>query len=63
VGRNNTLLQQAYMQAREGAENTYRPKFEHTEAKVARNMTINSTRKVFGLTPMKIPPACIADQE
>ena len=25
-------------------------------------MTINAQRKVFGKTPIKIPPACVADQ-
>ena len=63
IPRNNRLLREAYMQVKDGAEPRYTPKMHLVESKIARDLTINSQRKVFGKTPIKIPPACVADQD
>ena len=61
IGRSNKLLRQTYLNTKDGADTKYRVKHALLEKRITRNLTINSKRKVFGKTVMKMPPACISD--
>ena len=63
ISRSNKLIEHSYLQTKDGAEMKYRPKFSQIESELARNLTINPEKRVFGKTPIKIPPACVADKE
>ena len=62
VSRQNTLLEQAYLATKDGAEAKYKPNYSFIETKVAKQLTINVDKKTFGKNPFKVPPACVADQ-
>ena len=63
LARSNKLLQQAYLDVKDGVECKYKPNFDMIERQVTRKLTINSEKKTFGKKVFKIPPACVADQE
>lgn len=62
VKRDNKILQQAYMDTKDGADVKYRVKHNLLEKRITRNLTINSKRKVFGKTVAKMPPPCVHDK-
>ena len=62
VKRDNKMLQQAYLDTKDGADVKYRVKHNLLEKRITRNLTINSKRKVFGKTVSKMPPACVSDK-
>ena len=63
VSRDNRLLQNAYLDIKEGHDGNYRPKHTFGQQSITRNLTINVKKKVFGRSPASTTPACIVGEE